>query len=116
ASSSAVMAPVDAIAIPVGELVDRVAGKRAFERAEADARSRSRTPAPTTAGIVVIERAAILHGFGCRSSSNGGTGGSGLGADLRGVRAGREKSGCGRRGGGSGFGYRFFLILRLAAI
>src|SRR5262245_39531765 len=119
ASGRAVVAPVDTIAIPVGELVDRVAGKRAFERAEADARSWSRTPAPTAAGIVVIERAAILDSFGRWSSSNGGTGGtsgSRLGANLCGVRASREKSGRDRSGRENDLDHRLLLICRLATI
>ena len=58
ASGGTVMAPVDAIAVAVGELVRRVARKRAFERADAGTRSRPRTPAPAAAGVVVIARAA----------------------------------------------------------
>src|SRR6266540_2531968 len=101
------MAPVDAIAIPVGERVQRIAGKSAFERAETGARSWSRAPAPTADSVVVIERAAILHRLGRWSGSNGGTGGRGLRPDILRVRGTREKNGRDRSGHDNNSDHRF---------
>src|SRR6516164_8660995 len=115
ASGGAVVAPIDTIAIPVGERVQRVARKSAFERAEAGARSRSRAPAPTPDGVIVIECAAILHRFG-RCSSNGSASGSRLRPDILCVRGTREKSGCDRSGRENGLDHRLLLICRLATI
>jgi hypothetical protein len=62
------VAPILAMAIPIGKLVDRISRKRAFEHPESYARTRSHAPGETVGAVNVIKSAAIpryLHGGNC---------------------------------------------------
>src|SRR5215211_1679270 len=111
ASGGAVMAPLDALAIPIREGIVRVTGKSAFERPEADTGSRSRAPTEAATSVVVVECAAILYNYDCCRGSHGGPG---LRSDIR--RAGRPrqaKSGDRSGRGNDAMDHRSLLIWRL---
>src|SRR5215831_19086216 len=90
------MAPVDALAVPVGEGVERLAREGAGERAEADAGSRAGAPAEAVDRVGIVEPAAVLHAL---DGSRGGGHRASLGFGIGRIGGTRETERCCRTSG-----------------